>query len=161
MMTASGVPDELPVLLGRPGGENLNRPPSGNFPGRSRSWLSSRTRGPVIRRCANVDSAGGLFATKNPRPTRFRSGCRSVRLYPFCIGLNSNKCFWLVPSPSGVSPAEFRLYWGATPGHPIDGMFSFAPAAFERPDLGQFAFIARGMTAGFRDCGPPCSVWQA
>lgn len=66
--------------------------------------------------------------------------------------------------PTGTSePVEFRLYWGATPENPADGMFSFAPSAiaaqpvpwFDRVDIGIFEFIEKGMTAGFRDCHYP------
>lgn len=64
-------------------------------------------------------------------------------------------------APSRGPATEFRLYWGATPSEPVDGMFSFAPAsihqtghvtAFARPELDSLQYIRPRMTAGFRDC---------
>ncbi|MBS1252117.1 MAG: hypothetical protein MAG451_01153 [Anaerolineales bacterium] len=62
--------------------------------------------------------------------------------------------------PQRPRSIEFRLYEGATPENPVDGMFSFVPAAqasdkltaFARPNLDSLEFVETGMTAGFRDC---------
>lgn len=64
---------------------------------------------------------------------------------------------------TGCGPGEYRLYWGATPGARVDGMFSYAPAkladdpvnSFERPSLENLEFIENGMNMGFRNCYCP------
>jgi len=63
--------------------------------------------------------------------------------------------------PTRAPGSKLRLYWGATPSDPVDGMFSFSPAAvydndrrmaFPRPALDALSYVKGGMTSGFRDC---------
>ncbi|MDH4338681.1 MAG: hypothetical protein OEX18_15560, partial [Candidatus Krumholzibacteria bacterium] len=73
------------------------------------------------------------------------------------------------PPCAESNAARFRLYWGATPSAPIDGMFSFAPAKtmaetivpFQRPAL-DMPFISAGLSQNWRACPAEAQpAWRA
>ena len=78
------------------------------------------------------------------------------------------------PLTDNGAGARFRLYWGATPDNPVDGMFSFFPAAraggdsgFKRPGIKLpsccFTPNLRMAPKGTRDlsCEDVRKLWQA
>jgi hypothetical protein len=69
---------------------------------------------------------------------------------------------WLASSdelhPCATTLAPYRLYWGATPENPVNGMFSFVPAkpagdpvvSFKRPVVHEF--VNPNLSRGIREC---------